>query len=84
MPVYAFKCPKCGYKDELSLLVWEPHIAICPRCEAFMKKNYQEMIPAYHDVPVDSVDTMLTGEPIRYHTKGQLKKLAKKHHCEVT
>lgn len=84
MPFYEFICPKCGAEKQACFSVNGSHDVTCSQCGIAMKKNFQKMIPAYHDVPVDSVDTDLTGEPIVYHTRGQLKKIAKEHGCTVT
>ena len=84
MPVYCFVCLDCNTNQEVFKAVIESsQHPSCPRCGKTMKKNYKVMLPSYHDVPVDSVDTDLTGKPIVFHTRGQLKKIAKQHGCEV-
>ena len=82
MPFYEFKC-KCGREETAFFHMNENHRVICPVCQKVMPKNYSKMIPSYHDVPFDSVDMDLTGEPIVYHTRGQLKKIAREHGCSV-
>ena len=82
MPMYAYICPKCGDTQDKFFKHDENHFAICD-CGEAMNKNYQEMLPAYHDVAFDSVDYDLTGEPIPYSTRGQLKAIAKQHGCRV-
>ncbi len=82
MPVYAFIC-NCGNKKEVFYYANDNHLTICEKCNNIMNKNYKEMIPAYHDVPINSVDYDLTGNPIYYSTKGQLKAIARKHGCSV-
>jgi hypothetical protein len=85
MPVYSYKCPQCrDERKEVLYSVHSKHIApYCKNCGGMMIKSYQDMIPAIHDLPVDSIDMDITGKPIRFHTKGQLKRLAKEHGCEV-
>jgi len=83
VPIYEFCCPNCGENASIVFHVNDEHIANCSNCGAPMKKDYQSMIPVIHDVPVDSVDHDLTGKPIVYHTRGQLKKIAKEHGCSV-
>ena len=84
MPAYAFKC-KCGHKAEAFFCINDDHTLPCGECGKNMKKDYREMIPAYHDVAVDSVDIDLLGpdKPVVYHTRGQLRKIAKQHGCSV-
>ena len=84
MPIYEFLCGHCG-KEETAFfhMTDAAHIVVCPICKLPMRKNYQAMIPLYQDVPVDSIDYDLTGDPIRYHTRGQLKRIAKEHGCRV-
>jgi hypothetical protein len=48
-----------------------------------MEKNYTAMIPAIHDVPCDSVEFDMPGKPFVYHTRGQLKREAKRRGLEV-
>jgi hypothetical protein len=55
----------------------------CQKCGQTMKKDYQSMIPSVRYEANDSVDFNLTGHPIVYHTKGQLKEEAKKHGCSL-
>lgn len=81
MPIYAMRCD-CGNKEDIFRHNSDSHIHACI-CGKIMKKDWQAMRPAYHDVPVDSIDTDLTGKPIVYHTRGQLKALAKQHGCSV-
>lgn len=83
MPMYAFRCPDCNKDMDKFFHVNDEHKVVCPGCGQGMKKNYGAMSFAYHDVPVDSVDTELTGDPIVYHTRGQLKRIAKEHGCSV-
>ena len=84
MPAYAFICG-CGHKDEAYFGINGDHALICDKCGKDMKKDYRQMIPAYHDTPVGSVDIDLLGpyKPIVYHTRGQLRKIAKQHGCSV-
>lgn len=83
MPVYSYIC-SCGHKkDEFKPLRDHAIELICTKCGEHMKKNYKAMIPAYHDVPVDSVEHDLGPHPIVYHTRGQLKEIAKQHGCEM-
>lgn len=82
MPDYVFKC-KCGHRKDVYFCVHAEHKAVCPKCGEEMRKDYQSMIPAYHDCSVDSVDTDLTGDPIVYHTRGQLRQIAKENGCRV-
>lgn len=82
MPFYDYIC-SCGREEIAFFRLHENQIVICPVCQKAMKKDYKKMIPAYHDVPFDSVDTDITGEPIVYHTRGQLKRIAAEHGLEV-
>lgn len=83
MPFYEFKCG-CGREETVFFHMNDRHLVICPACQKVMPKNYQKMIPAYFDVPFDSVDMDITGKPIVYHTRGQLKKIARSHGLDVT
>lgn len=82
MPTYVFRC-ECGNVAEAYFHVNSDHTLPCGKCGKQMKKDYKAMIPAYHDVPFDSVDIDLTGKPIVYHTRGQLKRIARQHGCSV-
>lgn len=79
MPFYDFICDKCGKEETAFFRMQEVHAFTCKICNLPMRKNYQKMVPLYQDVPVDSVDYDLTGEPIVYHSRGQLKRIAKEH-----
>ena len=85
MPIYEYKCPQC--RDERKSLfyhVQEEHKPpYCQNCGGMMVKDYQAMqpLPIYEEN--DSVDFNLTGHPITYHTKGQLKEIAKRHGCSL-
>ena len=83
MPIYEFLCPNCGDEAKAFFKMTDDHEYTCPMCNIPMKKDYSKMIPLYQDVPVDSVDYDLTGDPIRYHTRGQLKRIAREHGCRV-
>lgn len=83
MPIYAFICAQCGSRREVFYSASVNHLTVCNKCDSIMKKDYKEMIPAYHDVAFDSVDYDLTGKPIPYSTKGQLREIAKRHGCRV-
>lgn len=82
MPMYSYRCPACEAKVEVFQAMGNQ---IAPECDCGrrMVKDWARMVPAYHDVPFDSVDYELTGEPIVYHTRGQLKEIAKRHGCSV-
>ena len=45
MPLYEYKCEKCGYKDELLLKVNPLSIKICPECN---KKSFKKQMTAPH------------------------------------
>lgn len=77
MPMYVFKC-KCGKTQEVLFGMNDKHFVVC-KCGKYMKKDFSKMIPAYHDVPVDSIDTHIDGplKPFVYHTKKQLIDYAK-------
>ena len=82
MPFYEFKC-QCGREETVFYHMLDNHITICPVCQRVMIKDFTKMIPMYQDVPVNSVDFDITGKPIVYHTRGQLKKIAKEHGLSV-
>lgn len=82
-PFYEFVCHKCSLEETYFFHINDKQEANCKMCGDSMSKNWQKMIPLYQDVPVDSVDYELTGDPIRYHTRGQLKRIAKEHGCSV-
>ncbi len=82
MPIYAFICPVCRKEAEVFFNMDDSHQVQCS-CGQDMKKDYGSMQFAYHGVPNDSVDYDLTGKPIPYSTRGQLKEIAKRHGCEV-
>jgi hypothetical protein len=84
MPVYIYKCflHDCNYEISETLPIHHTP-PICGICGNFMQKNYQAMLPAIHDVPVDSVEFDMPGKPFVYHTRGQLKREAKKRGLEV-
>jgi putative FmdB family regulatory protein len=83
MPNYDFICGNCGSNETHFFHMEEEHTVDCENCGAPMSKDYAKMIPAYHDVPVDSIDMDITGKPIRFHTKKQLKQIAKDNGCMV-
>lgn len=83
MPVYAFICPVCREKAERFFHMDESHKVLCS-CGQPMVKDFRGMAPALHGLELtNSVDYDLTGDPIVYHTRGQLKEIAKQHGCEV-
>jgi hypothetical protein len=83
MPVYSYVC-QCGHKDEKFWHLECYGVPVnCQKCGRTMKKDFPAMIPAFHDIPVDTLEQDITGIPTRVHTKGQLKRLAKEHGCEV-
>jgi len=82
MPYYVYHCYICRHEITESLPI--QHTApICEHCGNAMRKNFQKMIPACHYEANDSVDYNLTGHPIVYHTKGQLKEEARKRGCTL-
>ena len=83
MPTYEFYCSKCGKEASAFFHSSAYHEINCSHCGTPMDKNYQKMLPAIHGEPNDSIDFNLTGHPIVYHTKGQLKEEAKKRGCSL-
>lgn len=82
MPQYDYICAFCNHKTTVIQPMEKQLRPMCPSCREPMKKDWSQA-PAYHDVPFDSVDFDLTGKPIVYHTRGQLKRIAKEHGCDV-
>ena len=83
MLLYDYKCFSCGIELNNCLYQINHEAPKCPSCNNNMQKNYQKMIPAYHDVSYDSVEFDMPGKPFVYHTRGQLKKEAKRRGLEV-
>jgi DNA-directed RNA polymerase subunit RPC12/RpoP len=83
MPNYEFICSQCKHEANTFFHCKDYHGINCPYCGTPMDKNYKKMIPAFHCEQNDSVDFNLTGHPIVYHTKGQLKEEAKKRGCTL-
>lgn len=83
MPMYDYKCSNCKTELNSCLFKIDHKSPYCPLCNEVMKKNYQSMIPAYHDVPVNSIEFDMPGKPFVYHTRGQLKAEAKRRGLEV-
>ncbi len=81
-PVFDFRCPVCDSKltDVFTKFDIYPD---CPHCKTQMIKNFQTIRPLPIYEQNDSVDYNLTGHPIVYHTKGQLKEIAKQHGCSL-
>lgn len=85
MPLYDFYCKNCGFElnDHRMTLKESADLVYCPICKEVMNKNYAKMLPAHHDVPIDSVEFDMPGKPFVYHTRGQLKAEAKRRGLEV-
>ena len=83
MPLYCHKCEGCGHKDETYQCREIRFAPICPECGKLMVRDWQAEGFTVQDVPIDSVDFDLTGKPLVYHTRGQLKKIARQHGCRV-
>jgi hypothetical protein len=81
MPIYPFICHECGWEIEMHYKVDAEHISYCRNCSKPMVKNFKAMLPSIQYEQNDSVDIDLTGKPIVYHTKGQLKEIARQHGC---
>lgn len=54
MPVYGFKCQKCGEKFNLLLSFSQKDKAICPRCQS---KELQEYFSGYGSARANSSQT---------------------------
>lgn len=83
MPTYIFQCPKCGLRIEKVLPMKQYASKFQCICGEMLKKDYKAMLPAYHDVPFDSVEFDMPGKPFPYSTRGQLKAEAKRRGLEV-
>lgn len=83
MPIYPFICPKCKGTIETFFHSSAYHEVNCPHCGTPMDKHYQKMIPAVIYEENDSINYDLDHKPIVYHTKGQLKRIAKEHGCHM-
>ncbi len=82
MPFYPFYCD-CGHQTEACFSIKDSHVVVCKKCGKNMKKHFGKMIPAYHDVPFDSIEYDMPGKPFPYSTRGQLKKEAQRRGLEV-
>jgi putative FmdB family regulatory protein len=80
MPLYDFKCNRCGSEEELFLSVEDRSNATCLKCGHIMARVFNSPAAVQYDEN-DSIDFELTGEPIVYHTKGQIKRIAAQHGC---
>jgi putative FmdB family regulatory protein len=82
MPIYDYICDQCGSEHRDIILPVNHAAPRCLICHTPMRKMLTVPAPAQYDEN-DSVDFDLTGEPVTYHTKGQLKEIAKRHGCEL-
>lgn len=84
MPVYCYIC-ECGRTKELFRPFSEYDQPTGCECGRTMRKDIAKQASGqgYFDVPFDSVDYDLTGRPIPYKTRGELKRIAAKHGCDV-
>lgn len=83
MPIYVYKCDSCGLKIEKLLPMRMYATKFTCSCGKMLKKDYKAMKSHIRCEANDSVDYDLTGKPIVYHTKGQLRKIAKQHGCRI-
>jgi DNA-directed RNA polymerase subunit RPC12/RpoP len=84
MPLFDYKCSHCGTElIDVLLRPGDTGTPDCIKCGSLMLKNYGTLKPVAIYEENDSVDYDLSHEPIVYHTKGQLKKIAAAHGCRI-
>ena len=74
MPLYEYKCPKCGYYDDYILPLEHAKVPHCPRCKGRMRKVFPNV--SIHMFP-DFTQKKHAGIGERVNSKHHLKEVMK-------